>query len=114
MSKGTLVRRHRIPFAGPVPTSPAEPDNSDLVEAVYSAPRRTFAETHITLWDLNVRRDIVVYGRSHRIVDCDAFTRAFLGRLGVSVPPPEPVKEDYFTNRRNEVTRKRTIEYAVC
>jgi hypothetical protein len=57
---------------------------------------RTFPETHITYYDLNLRVDITIYGRKHRIVDCDPFTRNFLEGLGISVPPSEPEPEDGF------------------
>ena len=66
---GTLVRRHRIPYT----YSERESDGS-----VVGPWNRTFPEPHITHWDINLRQDIYIYGRKHRIVDCDAFTRNFL------------------------------------
>ncbi len=45
-----------------------------------------------------------MYGRRHRLVDCDAFTRSYLeDQLGVSVPPSEPEPEDGFAGERHVV-----------
>ena len=93
---GTLVRRHRIPFK-PLPEEDVAP---------YELPRpppRLTEKPHITFWDLNLRKDIMIYGRRHRIVECDPFTKSFLTQQGVDVPMPEPEPTDKFTQHRKEV-----------
>ena len=45
----------------------------------------------------------MIYGRRHRIVDCDPFTKSFLTAQGVSVEMPEPEPQDKFTEHRKEV-----------
>ncbi|KAJ3292887.1 EF-hand domain-containing member C2, partial [Borealophlyctis nickersoniae] len=69
--QGTLIRRHRIPL----------PNNEQ--------------GQHYTVKDFNVGREVTFYARTFKIVGCDAFTRDFLGTLGISVPangvfPPDP------------------------
>ena len=93
---GTLVRRHRIPFK-PLPEEDVAPDQ------LPRPPPRLTDKPHITYWDLNLRKDIMIYGRRHRIVECDPFTKSFLTQQGVDVPLPEPEPTDLFTEHRNKV-----------
>ena len=93
---GTLVRRHRIPYK-PLPEEDVAPDQ------LPRPPPRLTDKPHINYWDLNLRKDIMIYGRRHRIVDCDPFTKSFLTQQGVDVPLPEPEPTDLFTEHRNKV-----------
>ncbi len=80
---GTIVRRHRIPFR-PVDVSLDEEEGDGFAPS----QGRTFPEPHLTLWDLNVRRNVDLYGRRHRIVDCDQFTRLIRRKtMGFSFDP---------------------------
>lgn len=64
MPQGTFVRRHRISLPPP-------------------------EDAHFyTVHHFNLNIDIVFYGRTFRIYDCDAFTRNFLKKIGVKVNPP--------------------------
>ena len=102
---GTLIRRHRVPRPAP----------SD--------------DTYYTVEDFNVGKQITLYGRIFSIVvhqlivlalcemrkyvltflpslppqDCDGFTRNFLQKLGVRVPPPQDTPTDPYTQHRSEV-----------
>ncbi|XP_059082013.1 EF-hand domain-containing family member C2-like isoform X1 [Tigriopus californicus] len=91
--QGTLMRRHRVPFT--------------YVKDRELGPTRSYHRTcpkpHITYRDLNLRQNILIYGRLHRIVDCDTFTRDFLTREGISVPDKEPAPFDVFKNMREKI-----------
>ncbi|KAG7270500.1 hypothetical protein CRUP_032796, partial [Coryphaenoides rupestris] len=50
--------------------------------------------------DLNLARDLAVFGVVYRIADCDAFTREFLESEGILVNDPEPTPVDPYTARR--------------
>ena len=91
-----MVRRHQIPFR-PLPEEDVAPDQ------LPRPPPRLTNKPHISFWDLNLRKDLMIYGRRHRIVDCDPFTKSFLTAQGVSVEMPEPEPEDKFTEHRKEV-----------
>lgn len=54
----------------------------------------------ITLLDLNVNQPITLLDRVYAITDCDAFTRNFLNRLGISVPSPCEIPKDPGTELR--------------
>ena len=66
-------------------------------------PPRTRSEPHITFWDLNLRKDVLIYGHRHWIYECDQFTKDFLAAQGVLVDPPEPLPEDRFEEHRKKV-----------
>ena len=61
--QGRLVRRHSVPF-NQLPEQEDGPRHLDTI--------------HINMWDLNVGRELKVYGKIIRPVACDAFTRHFL------------------------------------
>ncbi|XP_042309480.1 EF-hand domain-containing protein 1 isoform X1 [Sceloporus undulatus] len=50
--------------------------------------------------DLNRGIDITIYGRTFRIVDCDAFTQTFLQSQGIELNPPERMIFDPYTELR--------------
>lgn len=45
-------------------------------------------ESHLTQWDLNVQKQVKIFDRIYTITDCDRFTRCYLNRSGIEVPPP--------------------------
>jgi hypothetical protein len=49
---------------------------------------------------LNIGNEVTFYGRTFLIIDCDAFSRAFLTKLGMSVGEPLPLPEDPYTTVR--------------
>jgi len=61
LNQGTLIRRHRIPKPAP---------NDDKFHTVS---------------DLNVGREVTLYGRTFLLTSCDDFTTDFLGKLGIRV-----------------------------
>ncbi|KAG2374107.1 hypothetical protein C9374_011186 [Naegleria lovaniensis] len=81
--QGTLVKRHRIPR-----------DRMQGSSNVY-----------YTIDDLNIGREITVYGKTFRIVDCDAFTREFFNGIGVEVPEPESYPGDQYTEKRENIQK---------
>lgn len=42
----------------------------------------------ITLLDLNVQQAVKIFDQTYHITDCDEFTRNYLIRAGINVPPP--------------------------
>lgn len=44
--------------------------------------------------DLNIGKEVEIFGRVYKIVDCDKFTRTFLNRMGIPVPDPINVPKD--------------------
>lgn len=76
---GTIIRRHRIPLP---------PPDDDQFYTVYS---------------FNISIDIVFYGRTFKIYDCDAFTKNFLKNIGVKLNPPSQCPEDPYMKTRREV-----------
>uniref|UniRef100_A0A2K6KM47 EF-hand domain-containing family member C2 n=1 Tax=Rhinopithecus bieti TaxID=61621 RepID=A0A2K6KM47_RHIBE len=77
--QGTSIRRHRI-------TLP--PPDEDQFYTVYH---------------FNVGTEVVFYGRTFKIYDCDAFTRNFLRKIGVKVNPPVQCPEDPYMKIRREI-----------
>ncbi|XP_075977828.1 EF-hand domain-containing family member C2-like [Anticarsia gemmatalis] len=65
LSQGTMISRQRIRL----------PYSYDLYYDVL---------------DLNIGREVTLFGKVFKIVNCDNFTRVFLNRLGVNVPDPIP------------------------
>ena len=51
--------------------------------------------------DLNVGINLDVYGRVFRIVDCDAFTKAYYQELGIALGKPEEYPADL--NEKNRI-----------
>ncbi len=61
--QGTILKRHRVSLPTP---------NDD----------RSYTYDHF-----NVGAEVSFYGRVYKLIDCDPFTRNFLTKLGVRVPP---------------------------
>lgn len=79
MPQGTFIRRHRI-----------------------SLPPPEDAQFY-TVHHFNVNIDIVFYGRTFKIYDCDAFTKNFLKKIGVKLNPPGQCPEDPYLKIWREV-----------
>eukprot|EP00039_Didymoeca_costata_P029173 m.23525 g.23525 ORF g.23525 m.23525 type:complete len:633 (+) comp7511_c0_seq1:131-2029(+) len=73
IDQGTLIRRHRIP-------KPAPHDDE-----------------FYTVEDLNVGKEVTLYGRTFALTSCDEFTVDFLGKLGIRVGPQGPAPPDPHT-----------------
>ncbi|XP_065771772.1 EF-hand domain-containing family member C2 isoform X3 [Muntiacus reevesi] len=78
LPQGLFIRRHRI--------SLPPPDDDHFY----------------TVYHFNVNTDIVFYGRTFKIYDCDAFTRSFLRKIGVKLNPPGQCPEDPYMKTRRE------------
>jgi len=77
MPQGTLLKRHKI-----------------AKRTAAGAPEEFYG------WaDLAIGKEITIYGRVYRIVDCDAFTRLFFKGQGIDLPEPEAVPVDAATVR---------------
>ncbi|CAF0986050.1 unnamed protein product [Didymodactylos carnosus] len=74
--QGTILKRHRVPLVAP---------NDDRF---------------YTIEYFNVGSELSLYGRVYKIIDCDQFTRNFLTKLGVRVPPGFCPPEDPFLKHR--------------
>ncbi|XP_014284484.1 EF-hand domain-containing family member C2 [Halyomorpha halys] len=57
--------------------------------------------------DLNVGKEIELYGKVFKIINCDVFTRKFLNRLGISVPEGSTSPQDPYLNKRIEDIQKK-------
>ncbi|KAI8827062.1 uncharacterized protein EV422DRAFT_512508 [Fimicolochytrium jonesii] len=80
--QGTLLRRHRIP----------KPD-SEIGQ-------------HYTVSDFNVGNEVTFYSRTFKIIGCDKFTKDFLNRIGVAVPPAGSFPTDPYTLHRQELASR--------
>ncbi|XP_049854500.1 EF-hand domain-containing family member C2-like isoform X1 [Schistocerca gregaria] len=76
--QGTLINRQRIP---------RPPPHSDEFYDIL---------------DFNVGREVELFGRVFKLTSCDAFTRAFLSRMGVPVPEAIAQPIDPYTNIREQ------------
>jgi len=55
--------------------------------------------------DLNLAMNVVFYGRTFRIVNCDQFTRDFLEAEGINLSETESVPNDPYTDSRKQPLR---------
>ncbi|TEA42065.1 hypothetical protein DBR06_SOUSAS23010007, partial [Sousa chinensis] len=55
-----------------------------------------------TVHRFNINIDIVFYGRTFKIYDCDTFTKNFLKKIGVKLNPPGQWPEDPYLKTRRE------------
>ncbi|XP_070146024.1 EF-hand domain-containing family member C2 isoform X3 [Ovis canadensis] len=78
LPQGIFIRRHRISLP---------PPNEDQFYTVH---------------DFNVNIDIVFYGRTFKIYNCDAFTKNFLTKIGIKLNPPGQCPEDPYMKTRRE------------
>ncbi|XP_036921627.1 EF-hand domain-containing family member C2 [Sturnira hondurensis] len=82
LPQGTVIRRHRIPLP---------PPDEDQFYTVYS---------------FNIGIDVVFYGRTFKIYDCDEFTKNFLKNIGVKLNPPSQCPEDPYMKSRREILER--------
>ncbi|XP_037678276.1 EF-hand domain-containing family member C2 isoform X2 [Choloepus didactylus] len=78
LPQGTFIRRHRISLP------PPEEDQ------------------FYTVYHFNINVDVVFYGRTFKIYDCDPFTKNFLKKIGVKLFPPGKCPEDPYLKTRRE------------
>ena len=93
--QGRLVRRHCVPFSGQKEEDEAGPRHTDT--------------PHINMWDLNVGKELKVYGKLLRLVNCDTFTRHFLSCQGVEVGVEEPLPADSHQAARDKMEARRPL-----
>nr|XP_012139231.1 PREDICTED: EF-hand domain-containing family member C2-like isoform X3 [Megachile rotundata] len=73
LEQGVLVKRQRIPMPDPA--------------------RFRFYD----IIDLNIGKELEIFGRVYKVVDCDQFTRRFLQRMGIPVPDPINIPKDPYS-----------------
>ncbi len=85
--EGVLVRRHRAPL-------PNDPSDHYLPD------------------DLNIGKDITLYGRTYHIVDCDEFTRNYCSKVGMVMGEKEDYPEDLHSRAlaAKELAKRRITE----
>ncbi|XP_006864354.1 PREDICTED: EF-hand domain-containing family member C2 [Chrysochloris asiatica] len=76
LPQGTSIRRHRISLP---------PPDEDKFYTVYH---------------FNINTDVVFYGRTFKIYDCDTFTKNFLRKIGVKLNSPVKCPEDPYMKGR--------------
>ncbi|KAL2768831.1 EF-hand domain-containing family member C2 [Daubentonia madagascariensis] len=79
LPQGTFIRRHRIPLP--------PPDEDQFY----------------TVDHFNISIDIVFYGRTFKIYNCDMFTQNFLRKMGVKLNPPGRCPDDPYMKARREM-----------
>lgn len=67
ISQGCIVSRQRVP--------------------------RKISDDILTMLDLNVQKEVTIFDRTYKIIDCDEFTRKYLNRSGIDVPHPIELPE---------------------
>eukprot|EP00474_Spongospora_subterranea_P003456 CRZ03914.1 hypothetical protein [Spongospora subterranea] len=78
MQHGAILQRHRMPLSE--------------TGYAYDGDHQFLSPEHI-----RIRRDLTLYSRVYRVVDCDQFTRQFyLDHLNVDLEPAEPIPDDPF------------------
>lgn len=108
------VRRCEIFFHcedGSLRVTEPRQENSGIPQGVFIKRHRVRApdgERFLSMEDLNVGRDLVLYGRTFHIVDCSGSTREHLEVLGVHVPPAEPLPRDPYTQSRSSAMQRET------
>lgn len=55
--------------------------------------------------DFNLQKELEIYGRMFRIVDCDRFTRQYMTEQGITLNQPETSALDPYTELRNRPER---------
>ena len=76
--QGTFIRRHVIPSH----------DNPNA---------------HLTVDDLNVGKQLVIYARCFQLTGCDEFTRQYLTSIGKTVPKDQPQPVGQYEVKRQEL-----------
>jgi len=76
--QGTFIRRHVIP--------------------AHDKP-----DAHLTVDDLNVGKQLVIYARVFQLTGCDEFTRHYLTSIGKTVPEDQPQPVGQYEIKRKEL-----------
>ena len=63
-------------------------------------PAHPILDKFLTVADLNVGVELLIYARRYCLIDCDRFTRTFLSKLGVDVPQPAAMPADPYMEYR--------------
>eukprot|EP00741_Cyanophora_paradoxa_P010019 tig00000157_g9705.t1 len=84
-------------------------DNSGIPQGVFLKRHRVMSDTRqfVTWADINLRSDLVLYGRRFRVVNCDDFTRHFYKCMNRTLEPPEPYPEDPHEKHQREERERR-------
>lgn len=103
---GTILKRHKVPLNLETRKHQAQDVLRQMGGTTRIASEELVTEQYISLNHLNVGGDVMFYGRTYRIVDCDGATREFLEGLGVPVPAPQLYPDDkYYTEVRANLSR---------
>ncbi|KAG8235664.1 hypothetical protein J437_LFUL016037 [Ladona fulva] len=62
----------------------------------------THDDSFYDIADLNIGKEVELFGRVFKIIDCDRFTRVFLNRIGIPVPDPVQCPEDSYMKIREK------------
>ncbi|KAF3812755.1 hypothetical protein GH733_019118, partial [Mirounga leonina] len=88
--------------------------NSGMLQVVFGSTIGTFIRRHrislpppdedqfYTVHHFNINIDIIFYGWTFKIYDCDTFTKNFLKKIGVKLNPPGQCPEDPYMKMRRE------------
>lgn len=63
-----------------------------------------YSEEFYDILDLNIGKEIELFGRVFKITNCDGFTRVFLNRLGITIPDPIVTPADPYEILRKKVS----------
>lgn len=83
MPQGTIVRRHRVPKPAPLD------------------------DQYYTVYDFNVGKDIIIYGKTFKLCDADDFTKNFLFKLGIKIGDPSSIPMNPYTKLRDDDAKSR-------
>ena len=82
-------------------------ENSGIPQGVFIKKHKVPKSGGYLVWqDYGVRKNVEMYGRVFRVVDCDDFTRSFYRDQGVELDPPENYPNDTFDKTRLMVNFK--------
>lgn len=62
-------------------------------------------ESFYDVIDFNIGKNVELYGKVFRIVDCDNYTRQFLNRMGIFVGDPLNYPDNPFTELEAKVKK---------
>lgn len=92
-------------------TEPKE-ENSGLMQGTFvrrhKCPKPGGAGGYITMHDLMVGTDLKLYGRTMRIIGCDAATRAFCAERGIDQPENQAAPFDAYSTLRSTLKARDT------
>lgn len=106
-----LVRKVKIYFFledGTIQVTEPKIDNSGIEQGTLIARLRIrfpppMDDNFYDVLDINIGREIELFGKVFKITNCDKFTRNFLNRNGIPVPDPIEVPKDPYLEQRAHV-----------